>query len=106
MRTQKNGTATTGAALAVNVLWNLIGQTAPLAVAVVAIPLLVRGLGTERFGILALAWSVMGYFSLFDFGLGRALTQLVAQELGRKNNRDIHNLVWTALGLMLLFGAL
>ena len=50
-----------------------------MLVALVAIPILVDGLGTARFGILTLAWMVVGYFSLFDLGLGRALTKLTAK---------------------------
>lgn len=37
-------------------------------------------MGEEAFGILTLLWAAIGYFSLFDFGLGRALTQIIAAE--------------------------
>ena len=74
---------TGGRRLARNVVWNLLGTGAPLLVAIVAIPLLIQGLGTARFGVLTLAWLVVGYFSLFDLGLGRALTKLVAEKLGK-----------------------
>jgi len=90
--------------LARNTLWNLLGQAAPLLVAVGAIPVLLRGLGSERFGILALAWVVIGYFSLFDLGLGRALTQMVARELGIGEADRIPALAWTALAMMLVLG--
>src|SRR5215472_7625436 len=73
---------TSGHLLARNSVWNLAGQILPLLVAVVSIPVLVRGLGTDRFGILLIAWAVIGYFGIFDFGISRALTQLVARRLG------------------------
>ncbi len=60
-------------------LLNLAGQGAPLLAAVVSVPRLVAGLGPERFGVIALAWGVVGYFSLFDMGLGRALTHFIAE---------------------------
>ena len=91
---------TAGKRLTKNTLWNLLGGTLPLLVGVVTIPLLVKGLGTDRFGVLALAWMVVGYFSLFDLGLGRVLTLLVAEKLGADQSRDIPPLVWTALFLM------
>ena len=50
-------------------LWTALGAGAPLLAAVVAIPPLIAGMGTTRFGVLSLAWVVVGYFSLFDFGL-------------------------------------
>ena len=77
-----NSTLTQRSLLARNTIWNLIGQGAPLLVAIFAIPLLIRALGTPRFGILTLAEMVVGYYSLFDLGLGRALTKLVAEKLG------------------------
>jgi len=57
-----------GSRLSRNTVLNLVGQCAPLLVAIFAIPLLIRGLGTDRFGVLTLAWVVIGYFSLFDLG--------------------------------------
>src|ERR1700693_577565 len=69
------------AGLAANLVWNLAGESMPVLAAVVAIPILVHRLGTDRFGVLTLSWAVAGYFGLFDFGLGRALTKAMAQEL-------------------------
>ena len=77
-----------------------------MVVAVVTIPLLIRGLGVARFGVLSLAWIVIGYFSLFDFGIGRALTKLVADKIGAGEEQAIPVLSWTALLLMFLLGVL
>lgn len=95
---------TSGRVLARSTAWNLLGQLLPMAVGVVAVPLLVRGLGVSRFGILSLAWIVVGYLSLFDLGTGRALTKLVADKLGANQRSLIPPLVWTSLLLMLLLG--
>jgi O-antigen/teichoic acid export membrane protein len=94
---------TGGRLLAKNTLWNLLGTVAPLLVAVPAVPRLIHAMGTDRFGVLTLAWVVIGYFSLFDFGFGRALTKLVAEKLGNGRNGDIPDLFWTSLALMLVF---
>lgn len=96
---------TRGRLLASNTVWNLLGLLLPMAVAVVAIPPLIALLGVARFGVLSLAWIVIGYFSLFDLGLGRALTKLVADKLGARQEADIPRLVWTSLLLMALLGA-
>lgn len=97
---------TAGSLLTRNVILNLVGQGVPLVVALFAIPVLVRGLGTDRFGVLTIAWMVIGYFSLFDFGIGRALTKLVAEKLGVAQHSEIAPLVWTAMLMMGLLGAL
>jgi O-antigen/teichoic acid export membrane protein len=101
-----NGHLTSGRLLARNTVWNLLGSGAPMVVAVFCIPILIRVLGKERFGVLTLAWALIGYASLFDLGLGRALTQLVAKKLGAGEDREIPTLVWTSLLLMLLLGML
>ena len=91
-------------ALAKNTAWNLIGQLAPMIAAVFSIPLLIAGMGVDRFGLLTLAWMVLGYFSVFDLGLGRALIVLVSEKLGAGQLDEIPSLIWTALLLMLLLG--
>ncbi len=93
-----------GRLLARNVVWNLLGGSVPILVAIVAVPMIIRSLGTERFGVLTFAWLVIGYFSLFDLGLGRALTQKVAEKLGTGQEEDIPALVWISILLMIIFG--
>lgn len=57
-----------------NALWNLAGSGIPLLAGVALIPYTLGKLGNEAFGVLTLIWGLIGYFSLFDFGVGRALT--------------------------------
>jgi O-antigen/teichoic acid export membrane protein len=95
---------TSGRLLARNTIWNLIGNGVPLLVAFFCLPILVHGLGKERFGVLTLVWALVGYSGLFDFGLGRALTQLVARKLGAGAEQEVASLAWTSLLLMLLLG--
>lgn len=102
----KGNALTGGGLLAKNSLFNLIGQCVPLVAAIIAIPLLIRGLGLDRFGVLTLAWMVIGYFSLFDFGLGRALTQLVSKKLGTGEEQGLPVLVWTSLSMMFALGVI
>lgn len=74
-------------------------------VAVFTVPPLVHGLGVSRFGVLSMAWILIGYFSLFDLGIGRALTKLVADELASGDIRGIPGLGWTGMFMLLLVGA-
>jgi len=57
-----------------NALWNLTGSALPMLAGVALIPYTLNYLGSEAFGVLTLVWGLIGYFSLFDFGVGRALT--------------------------------
>ncbi|MEJ2286160.1 MAG: hypothetical protein P8X85_21500, partial [Desulfobacterales bacterium] len=83
--------------LARNVIWNLLGLGLPPLIGVAAIPPILQGLGIYRFGILTITWAVLGYFSVFDLGIGRALTKLVAEKLGRGETLKMPALIWTAL---------
>lgn len=85
-------------------LWNLAGTFLPLLVGLVAVPLLLRSLGIDRFGLLSLIWMLTGYFGLLDLGFGRALTKLVAEQAGHAHGDDLSRAVWTGLGMMSAFG--
>jgi len=85
-------------------MWNLAGTGLPLILGVVTIPYLVKGIGVEAFGILTLIWSLIGYFSLFYFGLGRALTQRVAAALAAENIHAIPHVVKSGLIFMAYTG--
>ena len=65
-----------------NIAWNLAGLSAPLAVAFLTIPSLIGMIGMERFGLLALAWGLIGISGIFDLGIGRATTQTIARLRG------------------------
>jgi len=93
-----------GKILARNTILNFIGQVIPLLIGVIAIPFIIRGLGIERFGLLSLAWVVLGYFTIFDLGLGRASTKYVAEVLGKGEEDQVPCLVWTAVTVQAILG--
>ncbi|MGA8053997.1 MAG: flippase, partial [Burkholderiales bacterium] len=91
-------------ALVRNTGWNVIGYAAPAMVAVICIPPLLRALGIERFGILTLAWVLIGYLGLFDLGIGRALTKLIAERRATSTQTELASLAQTALVALLGLG--
>jgi O-antigen/teichoic acid export membrane protein len=92
------------ASVASNSLWSLAGQSAPFLLAAVAIPILIRELGVDRFGVLSLAWILVGYLSLFDLGIGRATTKLLAETIARGDSETARSLIWTANFSMTVLG--
>ncbi|MGF1671727.1 MAG: flippase [Balneolaceae bacterium] len=101
---------TSGALIVKNTIYNILGKAVPFIIALVSIPILIHHLGTDRFGILTITWVFVGYFSLFDLGLGRAVIKTVAERLGTDNEGDIiyiFRLTSLILGLLgLLAGGL
>src|ERR1700726_4993279 len=92
--------------LARNIVWNAAGIGLPLLIGIAVVPTIVKGLGTERFGFLSIVWMLIGYFSIFDLGLGRALTKLAADKLARDEEDEIAPLASTALILVFASSAL
>jgi O-antigen/teichoic acid export membrane protein len=93
--------------LSKSLIYNLSGPLLPFAVGAVAIPLLISRIGTERFGLLTIAWTVVGYLTVFDFGLGRALTLHVSRSLANDRADEVRSTVkrgLTIMGLMSLIG--
>lgn len=58
-----------------NSAYNVLGAAAPLLLALVTIPIYLELVGAARYGALAIAWLILGYFGMFDMGFGRATTQ-------------------------------
>lgn len=87
-----------------HVAWNLGGLAVPLAVAALTVPPLLARIGPERFGLLALAWGLIGYASGLDLGLGRALTQRVAGLRGAGQEHDVPDVLATAGRITLIAG--
>jgi O-antigen/teichoic acid export membrane protein len=85
-----------GGRLMRNTTWSCIGSAAPMLVAIMAVPRLIHGLGADRFGILTLAWMAIGYLSLLDLGLGRAITRLIADRLALGLDEELPGVFWDA----------
>ena len=85
-----------------NIIWNTVGIVLPVIVGFVTVPPIISGLGIERFGFLSLIWMVIGYFTIFDFGLGRTLTKLAADRIGTEQEAEIPSLASTTLIIIVI----
>ena len=89
--------------IARSTLINLAGLLIPTVVSLATVPLYLRWIGEVRYGVLLLAFTLLGYFGAFDLGLGRAVAQRVArQESSEERNRTF----WTAFLLSAGMGVL
>ena len=93
-----------GRLLARNTLLNLFGMGAPMLVALLAVPILIGGLGTERFGVLALAWMLLAY--LGELGFGATTTKFISEAIGAGYDDDLGAIAWTSVGMQFVVGLL
>ncbi len=77
-------------------IYNLIGTMLPMAITIVALPMYIRCIGAERYGVIALIWGLLSYFQFFDLGFGRAVAQRLAR-LSEAESSERSSLLWTAL---------
>jgi O-antigen/teichoic acid export membrane protein len=89
-----------------NTLYNFLGQTLPLVGALISISLVVRNYNVELFGLISLAWLLLGYFSFLDLGLNRATIRGVAVALGRGESESISTIIWSSIIINLVIGCI
>lgn len=89
-----------------NSLWNLSGSALPAIAALATVPLLIRTLGVEGFGIVTLIGSVIGYFGVLDVNLSAGAIKFLAESHAANQRRRFAETFWFgaifygALGLL------
>ncbi len=81
----------------VGVLWNWIGVALNIAIGLLLSPYIARKLGSERYGIWALVFSLVEYLWFFDLGFNTSVTQLVAKYRARNEPDQINRVINTGL---------
>lgn len=64
-----------------NSIFSLGAAVIPTVIGLVSVPLFVSTIGMERYGVMIVAWILLGYFGQADFGIGRAITQRVSSAI-------------------------
>lgn len=89
-----------------NSAFNLIGGVIPALAALAVVPVIVRGLGAEGYGLLVLVTSILGYFALLDVNITAGSTKYVAEHQARGNSHLVNQtigfglLIYLAIGLV------
>ena len=77
-----------------------------MAVGFFLLPFMVARLGTEVYGLIAYTklFSILGFFSVFDFGLRQTTAKFVAQHQAEEDWESIYGLLISASWFLLLVG--
>lgn len=79
--------------IARNSIVTLAGTATAVVVTIVTVPLYIDAIGLERYGVLAVVWTILTYFGLFELGVSGGLVQRLAR--GGLSARDRVSLYWT-----------
>ena len=88
-----------------NIGSGLIAQVWSGALGIMVLPILVRGLGAERYGLLALSLSVIGFAAIADLGVGRAASKYLAEDYERNETSRTQQHISNALTICAVMGA-
>lgn len=83
---------------------NVLGFVIPSLIAIPAMGFMARILGVERFGLFTLVFAIIGYASIFDAGLSRAVIRLVS--LHRDDHDKLSKIVGSASYAVLMLSIL
>jgi O-antigen/teichoic acid export membrane protein len=83
------------------VLITAVGSVAPMALTLFTVPIYIRLISIERFGVLSIVWLILGYLTIFDFGFGRAVASYVA---GSESEERRSEIIGTGLALSAITG--
>lgn len=67
-----------------NALFSGISWFVPAAIAFFAVPIVVRGLGADGYGVIALVGAFGGYLGLLDLGLGQGIVRYLAMFVSKR----------------------
>ena len=83
-----------------NSAYNIAGFAIPTLIAIPALGFLARNLGIENFGLFTLAFAIIGYASVFDGGISRAVIREIAIH---RNDEDEQRKIISTSGVVISF---
>lgn len=84
--------------------WNMVGMVVPTIIAIPILGIMARKMGVESFGLFTLLFSLIGYASIFDIGISRAVTRMIALYRNDKNvsNEIMSTSSWSIIALSII----
>lgn len=87
-----------------NSIINLLTQIVPIFVAIVFIPISIKALGNELFGVYSLSVTFIVLFNYLNFGIAPATTKEISKNLAKENYAIVISLLLNSFFIMLFIG--
>ncbi|TKC87810.1 flippase [Trinickia terrae] len=87
-----------------NVAINFFGLILPTFVSLVTVPSYIKLLGVERYGVISLVWTLIGYFGFLDLGMSMAAQNQISKARATNDASQSARVFWSAFWLNLVTG--
>ncbi|MFC2084422.1 oligosaccharide flippase family protein [Bacteroidota bacterium] len=87
-----------------NTIFTGIGQVSIMFINFLLIPYIISKIGIERYGIWVLAFSVIGFIALLDFGIGDVYTKFVAEYIAKGSIEELNRIISTGFTFSIFIG--
>ena len=87
-----------------NSIINLSMQIIPIFIAIIFIPISIKALGNELFGVYSLIVTFIVLFNYLNFGIAPATTKEISKNLAKNNHKMVLSLLVNSFLMMLLIG--
>ena len=89
-----------------NVAINFFGLVLPTFVSLVTVPSYIKLLGVERYGVISLVWTLIGYFGILDLGMSMAAQNHISKARASGDKGESARVFWSATWLNLATGVI
>jgi O-antigen/teichoic acid export membrane protein len=89
-----------------NMAINFSGLVLPTFVSLVTVPAYIHLVGIERYGVVSLVWTLIGYFGILDLGMGMAAQHQISKAHAANDLAQRSRVFWSAIWLNLATGIL
>lgn len=87
-----------------NIAINFFGLVLPTFVSLVTVPTYIKLLGVERYGVVSLVWTFIGYFGVLDLGMSMAAQSHISKARATNDTEQGELVFWSAFWLNLVTG--
>ena len=87
-----------------NTIWSSVAMLGAQFVALLVVPLFIQNLGEELYGIWVIAYVILGFCNIFDFGFTQGLQKYVAEARAKGDQQELSEVVVSGLGFLTLIG--
>jgi O-antigen/teichoic acid export membrane protein len=87
-----------------NVAINFSGLVLPTFVSLVTVPAYIHLIGVDRYGVISLVWTLIGYFGILDLGMSMAAQHQISKAHAAGDPAQRTRVFWSAVWLNLATG--